>query len=129
MNNNPKTNTPENEIDRILSADEQLIPSSGFLSAVMERVHEEASAPPPIPFPWKLAIPGILLALGVFGWGAFWLVRDLPQAAQQLSFAAPHLPHFAFRDLTQTGWFALACVLSMFSWWFSSRLTRRSRGL
>ena len=38
-------------IDRILAAEEELIPSSGFASSVMERVQEEAALPPPIPFP------------------------------------------------------------------------------
>ncbi len=109
-------------IDRILSADEQLVPSSGFLSAVMERVHEEAAAPPPIPFPWKRMLPGFALAAGVFGWGAFEFFRYLPQALRQLSFAAPHLSATATRDLTQAGWVALACVLSLLSWLFAQRL-------
>ena len=47
-------------IDRILASDEPLIPSSGFLGSVMERVREEAAAPPPIPFPWKRALPGLV---------------------------------------------------------------------
>ncbi len=129
MNNGPKKNLGANfdPIDRILSADEQLVPSSGFVSSVMERVREQAAAPPPIPFPWKRMLPGFGLAVGVFGWGAFELVRYLPQAIRHASFAAPHLPVFASRDLTQAGWVALACVLALLSWWFSSRLTQHSR--
>ena len=46
-------------IERILATEEELIPSSGFLASVMERVHEEARTPAPIPFPWKRAVPGI----------------------------------------------------------------------
>ena len=57
---------PEN-LDRILSAEEELAPSSGFVSAVMERVREEAAAPAPIPFPWK-RVPGAVLALGGVAW-------------------------------------------------------------
>ena len=56
-------------IDRILATEEDLVPSSGFLASVMERVHDEAAAPAPIPFPWKRAIPGMLLAVGVLGGG------------------------------------------------------------
>jgi len=33
----------------------------GFLASVMDRVREEAAAPPPIPFPWKRALPGMAL--------------------------------------------------------------------
>jgi hypothetical protein len=52
-------------LDAMLALEEEITPSSGFLSAVMERVQEEASAPPPIPFPWKRAVPGIVLVAGV----------------------------------------------------------------
>jgi len=50
-----------NSIDRILASEEPLIPSLGFLDSVMERVREEAAAPPPIPFPWKRALPAFFL--------------------------------------------------------------------
>ena len=53
-----------------------LVPSSGFLASVMGSVEAEARMPAPIPFPWKRAIPGILLAVGVFGWGAFAFIRE-----------------------------------------------------
>jgi hypothetical protein len=62
-------------IDRILAADQALVPSSGFLASVMDRVREEAAAPPPIPFPWKRALPGMALVAGVFGWCTFELMR------------------------------------------------------
>lgn len=116
------------KIDQALSADEQLVPSSGFLSAVMERVHEEAAAPPPIPFPWKRALPGILLAVAVFGWALWQLLRYLPQAVGRISFSTPQLSVASTHDLLNLGWIALACVIWLFSWWLSSRLTRRSGG-
>lgn len=47
--------------DRVLIADEGIVPSSGFAGAVMDAVRREASAPMPIPFPWKRALPGLLL--------------------------------------------------------------------
>ena len=55
-------------IDAILGTEDELVPSSGFLAAVMERVQAETAAPPPIPFPWKRALPGLaalLLALAI----------------------------------------------------------------
>ena len=45
----------DEEIDRVLGGEEDILPSSGFHASVMEAVHSEATAPPPIPFPWKRA--------------------------------------------------------------------------
>ncbi len=52
----------DDELDRILSEDEEVLPSSGFAASVMEAVRREASTPPPIPFPWKRALPGLAAA-------------------------------------------------------------------
>jgi hypothetical protein len=52
------------EIDRILLHEEEILPSSGFAVSVMEAVRREAAAPQPIPFPWKRALPGLILAGG-----------------------------------------------------------------
>ena len=52
------------DIDRILSTEQEIAPSSGFASSVMAAVQSEAAAPPPIPFPWKRALPG-LAAVGI----------------------------------------------------------------
>lgn len=47
----------DEEIDRVLGGEEDVPPSSGFHASVMEAVHREAAIPPPIPFPWKRALP------------------------------------------------------------------------
>lgn len=49
-------------LDRILSAEEEILPSSGFVTSVMDVVLREAATPPPIPFPWKRALPGLVVA-------------------------------------------------------------------
>lgn len=51
----------DDDIDRILSDEPEIIPSSSFVAAVMGVVRTEASAPP-IPFPWKRALPGLFAA-------------------------------------------------------------------
>jgi len=51
------------EIDPILSGKDEILPSSGFVASVMEAVRREAAAPPPIPFPWKRALPGLALVV------------------------------------------------------------------
>ena len=71
------TNEPAtDEIDQMLAAhfasDQELAPSSGFALSVMESLHAEADAPPPIPFPWRRAIPGLIAGLCcVIGFGIF----------------------------------------------------------
>jgi hypothetical protein len=65
---------PDDSLDRLLQAHvaasaEQLVPSSGFVLAVMDAIQQEAAAPPPIAFPWRRVMPGaiaILYALAVF---------------------------------------------------------------
>lgn len=112
----------ETEIDHILATEEELIPSSGFLSSVMEHVQEEAAAPPPIPFPWKRAIPGILLASGVFGWGVVELVRVAPEMLRSVALTSPHLSAAAAVSLENAAWVALALGLSLASWLVARRL-------
>lgn len=50
----------EDEMNRILSRKDEILPSSGFAVSVMDAVRREAAAPPPIPFPWKRALPGLV---------------------------------------------------------------------
>jgi hypothetical protein len=51
------------DLDRILSQEDAILPSSGFTARVMDAVTEEASATVPIPFPWKRAVPGLIVCL------------------------------------------------------------------
>ena len=114
-------------IDRALATDEEIIPSSGFATAVMERVREEAAMPAPMPFPWRRAMPGIALAAGVFGWGAWEAMRyALPEARQILLHPPPALSPAAAHGLQAAGWVALALAVSYCSWVLSIRLVRRS---
>jgi hypothetical protein len=115
-----------NPIDHILASEEKLIPSSGFLASVMERVHEEARQPAPFPFPWKRAVPGILLAAGVFGVGAYELVRQAIPAARALTLTQPHFSVSVQRPLEQAAWVAFALAASLASWLLSRRLAGQS---
>jgi hypothetical protein len=113
-------------LDEILATEEALLPSSGFLAAVMENVEREARAMPPIPFPWKRAIPGIVLAVVVFGWSAVELVRLVVAAMKQGSLAAPHVPPGLVQPMEQVGWVALALGLSLGSWLLARRFAGQS---
>jgi hypothetical protein len=80
MNHHPQHQPDDQqaEFDRLLeahlgpsaSAIDHLVPSSGFAHSVMDAVHQQATAPPPIPFPWKRLLPAaiaLLCALLAFG--------------------------------------------------------------
>ena len=115
----------DERLDKILETEEELIPSLGFLSAVMERVHEEATVPPTIPFPWVRAVPAIVVAAMVLGGGAVELVRLTIPAVRGLALCAPQIPTAAVQPLEQAGWVALALMASLLSWLLSRRLAGR----
>ena len=120
-------NGPEKRagIDRILANEEALIPSSGFLSAVMERVRDEAVAPARIAFPWKRALPGMVVLVIMVGVGAYELVRWALAAAGEFTLSGPRISGAMMRPLEQTGWVALAAGASLFSWVLAKRLAGR----
>ena len=114
----------DKKMDEILGTEQELVPSSGFLSAVMERVREEAAAPPPIPFPWKRAVPGFIVAAGVFGVTAFEFARNIGPATETLRLAPLHLSAAAIQPLEQGGWVVAALAFAIGSWLLSRRLAR-----
>jgi hypothetical protein len=117
----------EAEIGLILATEEKLIPSSGFLASVMERVRQDNAPPPPIPFPWTWAVAGILLIGGVFGWGAFEIFRpgglavSLPTLSS-VAFTLPQIPALFVGPVKEVGWVALAGGVSLLCWLFSRTL-------
>jgi hypothetical protein len=114
-------------IDGILAGEEELIPASGFVSSVMERIEEEARVPTPMAFPWRRAIPGMVLAAGVFGWGGYEIAGQARAAASGLVFTVPHWPANLAADSAQpfgaAGWVVLALGISLASWMVSRRIT------
>ncbi len=116
----------DERMDEILGAEEELVPSSGFLSSVMERVRDEAAAPPPIPFPWKRALPGLVVAAAVFGWsGVEFAGRVGPMmAALKWPAISSHLAASAARPVEQAGWAIAAVAISMASWMLARRVAR-----
>jgi hypothetical protein len=110
-------------IDEILGTEPELVPSSGFAASVMERVRQEAAAPPPIPFPWKRAVPGFVVAGGVLGWGAVEVVRFAGPALMELRRAPAHLTANAAmaRPVEQAVWVVAALAVSLVTWMISRR--------
>lgn len=117
----------ESQIERILATEEELIPTSGFLISVMERVQEESAVPHPIPFPWKRALPSAFLFGGVSGWGAVELMQsgllklDLA-ALNAFTLAVLHPSAAPVSSAESAGWVALALSASVLSLLLSRRL-------
>jgi hypothetical protein len=69
--------TPD-DIDRILSTDELLDPSSGFALSVMEAVHQQMDLPPSPAFPWLRFAVGLIACVVVAASGTVLLLRVAP---------------------------------------------------
>jgi len=117
----------EDEINRILSREDEILPSSGFAVSVMDAVRREAAAPPPIPFPWKRALPGLVaagfalaLVLVVIGVA----ITQGASTSSQFSTSLPSAsPSFFQENLQYTAnWTALALLATWVSVKFSMRL-------
>lgn len=98
-------------VHQALASEEPILPSSGFLAAVMERVQDEAAAPAPLAFPWKRALPGFILAAAVFIWATVEFARLIATPAKQSLTAAPQL--VLPTHINQTGWLALTLALTL----------------
>lgn len=106
----------DDELDRILSETE-ILPSSGFTASVMDAVRHEAEAPPAIPFPWKRALPGIVVGGAMLGVVIVLMIVQLARG----TWAAPLPPAWdtAFHSIAQTTlrlggpWVAVALLTSL----------------
>jgi hypothetical protein len=114
-------------LDRILSSEDQIVPSSGFAASVMEAVRREAATPPPIPFPWKRALPGFVLgviALATLLLVGFALRGPAAPAAAPSVYTLPQLlaaARLAVVKADGAGWAAVALLLTLASVIFSLR--------
>ncbi|MGO9325191.1 MAG: hypothetical protein ACLP07_11580 [Terracidiphilus sp.] len=126
MKSNLNHQTDHRAIDPILGNEEELIPSSGFLAATMERVRDEAAIPKPIPFPWLRALPGIGIAAAALCWCGFELAHLGLASSREVSFTDLHMAAATGRALEPAGWVAVALAVSLVSWLFARRLAGRS---
>lgn len=116
----------EDELDRVFSRADEIVPSSGFAMSVMDAVRREAEASeptplPPIAFPWLRALPifAALSAVGVMLVAGLVEILRAPAATE----SGPLLPPAATQMLLQinAGWLALALALALLSTLFSIR--------
>ena len=109
----------DQEIDAALCEEsDSILPSSGFLDAVMAEVRSEASALPAIPFPWKRALPGLagsaivfiaLLAVTIVGWTSAQARSDSLPEWQALSVSVA-----GFLERPATLWTIVCTLLAFF---------------
>jgi hypothetical protein len=116
------------DLDHVLSEEEEIVPSSGFSASVMEAVRREAAAPPPIPFPWKRALPGLIVSGLALVWA---LMEGVVQMIRGNTAAPPPTPFsHTLTSIADSGrtvaawWIVLVLLLSFVSVKFSMRLVR-----
>jgi hypothetical protein len=121
--------TGNDEIDLILSREDEILPSSGFALSVMDAVRREAAALPPIPFPWRRALPGLVvggLALGLIMMASIFAMARLGgvSASSQFSMSPPSGMPSLFHGGVEsaTAWTVLALVTAFVSVRLSMRL-------
>jgi len=117
----------DEEIDRVLSREDEILPSSGFAVSVMDAVRREAAAPPPIPFPWKRALPGLVVAGFALALVLIAIVVAMARRASttpQFSMTLPSVMPPIFHGGIESAaiWTALALLVAFVSVKFSMRL-------
>src|ERR1700730_13556934 len=116
----------DEDLARALKADaEEILPSSGFGASVRDAVRMEAATPPPIPFPWTRAIPG-LAAAGVAIIAVFVVVVQFVRAGVHSSVAVTSTTElvrlFEIANRAGVGWIVLASLLAFVCVRFAMRV-------
>jgi hypothetical protein len=116
------------EIDRILSREDEILPSSGFAACVMDAVRREAAAPLPIPFPWKRALPGLVaagIALALVVIAAIWAIAQsgTVTTSQPPALAPSAIPPTLNGIKSAVVWTVLSLIAALLSVKLSMRLS------
>lgn len=124
LNPDPSLSLTDADLDRALRAEQDtLLPSSGFPDSVMTAIQHEASAPAPIPFPWRRALPGLVaaaLVLLALVAGVIFVVGSAPaatpvQASSSSGFLSAQLAwllHSASANLPDAIWVGSSLALT-----------------
>ncbi|WP_420238071.1 hypothetical protein ACOBR2_00235 [Telmatobacter bradus] len=123
---NQKREREEETIDRILASESEIVPSSGFLDAVMNQVREEAAAPAPIPLPWKRVLPAAIALVGACGWGAWKIVPTLIAEVQESLQSSAPVVSWNFDLHNPNVVVALAVVVLLGAWSLTRQLVLRA---
>jgi hypothetical protein len=123
---NQKHERKEEGIDRILTSESEIVPSSGFLDAVMDRVREKAAEPAPIPLPWKRVLPAAIALAGACGWGT-WKIAPmiLTEVHESLQSSTPAAAYNLDLHNSNVA-VALAVIVLLGAWSLTQRLVPRA---
>lgn len=119
----------DNELDIVLSQNGEIIPSSGFSDRVMDAVRQEAAIPPPISFPWRWALPGLVACLGLVAYLIYkfgHLFSAVPADASS-SLSGPQWLPSVLLDVGKSSaflsleWLAIALLITFATLWLSMR--------
>jgi len=77
--------------------DDAILPSSGFAASVMAAVQRESAAPAALVFPWKRALPGLIVAVAVLALLLGVLVSAAVRAFHTAPRAAASIPAVSLR--------------------------------
>ncbi len=89
----------------------------------MDHIHEVAAQmPAPMVFPWRRAIPGVVLAVGVFGGGGFEIAREAMAAMRSSALTAPEISLHSLGPIGPGGWIAISLGVSLVSWAVSRKM-------
>lgn len=105
--------TPD-DLDRILSSQDDLQPSSGFAERVMAAALQPDAAPPALKFPWFRFAAGVAASVAMAGAGTALLLDSGPaliRAAAPLAAVAPVVGYAALAALLSLGFAALPRLL------------------
>ena len=109
----------QDDLDRILSREQEIIPSSGFVMSVMNAVRRETETPPPIPFPWKRALPALAAAgvalVSVFAVGITPFIGDTAIQPIPASLSSAFALVLQSWKTVGASWIVLALALSLAS--------------
>jgi hypothetical protein len=122
----------DDDIDRILAMNQQIVPSPGFVASVMDEVRHDAAMPLPIPFPWKRTLPGLSAAgialASLLVTGVMLFQRPVTSALPAKLLSSISLVIAAGRAIGAS-WIALALVVSFASVKLSVRLVESKHSL
>ncbi len=119
--------TLDDDLDRILSGEPEMVTPVNFAATVMNAVRIEAEIPPPIPFPWLRAMPavcgGIAAAVTVIViLGIMLLTLDAPKQAVPIGLQSVVTEVIQGWNSIGANWIALALVVSVASLTLSTRV-------
>jgi hypothetical protein len=114
----------DDEIERILDGEDEILPSSGFAASVMEAVHRDVIKLPPLAFPWRRAIPGVVALLAAYGMATWRFIVALNNKTPNVLFDEQLHQLFGVSMRSEIQWVIIAIALTIMSVLLPLRLMR-----